>query len=180
VYIYYGKFQTKALEQIKSGDLATEKSKISCYPKDGFDLTDIKQRNTLYHDLFLIFKYCLSDSIKLSLHTSSKSETKVGETELIPPPLPPRLKSPQPQNPQRAPSPKRKLADEENHEFRPNKKPATEEAKADVKPVKVPLSLSFLIKLNSFGFGANRTSSPWVVPESSKSPQKKVIVTKLC
>ena len=148
MHIYYGRFHSKSLEQIQSGDTVTEQSTIYQYPEGGFDLIDAQQRNRLYNDIFSIFKYSLSGSAKLSLHSDKSEPSKIENVPLQSnsPPLPPRRTSPRRSgSPKRPPSPKRKHnPDEEvsNESTRPSKKPATEEAKAtneEVKPAKVLL-----------------------------------------
>jgi len=72
VFIYYGKFSTKSLQQIQSGERVTEKSTIYRYPTDGFDLSDTSQRKRLYEALFKVFQYSTSSQAKLSSKPSSK------------------------------------------------------------------------------------------------------------
>jgi hypothetical protein len=85
VYIYYGDFSTEYLQQVLSGGKGSESVKIQRYPKDGFDLSDMKQRKDLCTAVFSIFKYCISGEGKSgNLNREQKprvSATLTGRTD---------------------------------------------------------------------------------------------------
>jgi hypothetical protein len=76
VYIYYGDFSTEYLQQVLSGGKGSESAKIQRYPKDGFDLSDMKQRKDLCTAVFSIFTYCISGEGKLG-HLNQEEKPKV-------------------------------------------------------------------------------------------------------
>jgi hypothetical protein len=76
VYIYHGGFSSAYLQQVRSGKTVSGSAKIKRYPKEGFDLSDMKQRKDLCSAVFSIFKYCISGEEKIT-HLNEEQKFKV-------------------------------------------------------------------------------------------------------
>lgn len=77
VYIYHGQFSAKFLQEIQSGEKVTETATIHRYPKDGFDLSDAKQRKDLFLAMFKVLKYSTSREAKLNVLNQPTNQVKV-------------------------------------------------------------------------------------------------------
>ena len=66
VFVYHGEFSAEFIQEIQSGEKATEISTIHRYPNDGFDLGDVQQRKDLFVAMLKLLKYSASGQVKLT------------------------------------------------------------------------------------------------------------------